>query len=72
MTDKTARYEVLLEQFSSNMDIYDLIEECILDDLGKREAEYIRNGKYPEQRNLLMKLKSDLLLKFYKVTKENK
>lgn len=58
---KTPQYEKLLIKYCSDTDIFELIEECILDDYGQREATYIRNGKYPEKRELIMKLKSDLI-----------
>ena len=58
----TKEYEKLLKEFCMNENIFNLIEQCILDEYGKRETHYITNGKYPEERNLLMKLKADLIV----------
>lgn len=55
-------YQILLDKFTGNKELLKLIEECQIEDIGEREAFYLNNNKYPEQRNLLMKLKTDLIL----------
>lgn len=56
------KYESLLNKFTGNNELLELIEECILDEIGKAEAYYMNMGRYPAERNLLMKLKTDLIL----------
>lgn len=57
----TMEYGKLLAKFCGNNEIYELIEQCIISDFGEREATYEKFGRYPEQRDRLMKLKNDLL-----------
>lgn len=54
------RYLALLRTFSANKQIIELIQECILDDAREREEFYLINKKYPEKRELILKLKNDL------------
>lgn len=61
MIKKTPEYEKLLNKFCDDTDIFELIEQCILDEFGQREATYELNGRYPEKRELIMKLKADLI-----------
>ena len=61
--DNREKYDILLAKFCKNDEIVEMLEECMLDELGKREFKYIKNGKYPEYRDLLGKLKTDLILK---------
>lgn len=68
----TADYEKLLNKYCGDNDIFKLIEECILTDLGEREATYNRYGRYPEQRDRLMKLKNDLLTQRREIDKSIK
>lgn len=56
------KYQMLLDKFSGNSELLEMIEECILDDISKREAVYLNIGQYPQQRDLLMKLKTDLII----------
>lgn len=57
----TNKYKKLLEKYCYDTDIFELIEQCILDEAGCREAEFVRSGRYPERRELIMKLKYDLI-----------
>lgn len=57
----TMEYGKLLAKYCGDNDIYELIEQCIISDFGEREATYDKFGRYPEQRDRLMKLKNDLL-----------
>lgn len=61
-----SKYQILLDKFKGDTELIELIEECILEDKGEREAIYIRRKEYPEQRDLLMKLKTDLLINMNK------
>lgn len=63
MADNREKYDKLLAKYCGNDEMLELLEECMLDELGKREFKYIKTGKYPEQRDLLGKLKTDLILK---------
>lgn len=56
------KYQMLLDKFSGNSELLEIIEECILDDISKKEAIYLNTGQYPQQRDLLMKLKTDLII----------
>lgn len=59
LTTRDSYYE-LLKKFSINEDLYNLIEECIIDDNREQEINYLQFGGY-RPRNLLMKLKTDLI-----------
>ncbi len=63
----TPDYEKLLNKFCGDNNIYELIEKSIIEDFGEREAFYNNHGKYPEQRDRLMKLKNDLLMQKRKI-----
>lgn len=54
------RYRELMMKYCGNNEIQELIELVILDDKRVRENHYSQFKKYPEQQDLLMKLKSDL------------
>lgn len=53
-------YQILLDKFAGNNDLYKLLEECLLEDERNRESAYLISGAYPERRNLIMKLMTDL------------
>ena len=53
-------YQILLNKFAVNNDLYKLLEECLLEDERNRESIYLLSGAYPERRNLIMKLMTDL------------
>ena len=53
-------YQILLDKFSGNNDLYKLLEECLLEDERNRESTYLMSGTYPDRRNLIMKLMTDL------------
>ena len=53
-------YQMLLNKFAGNNDLYKLLEECLLEDERNRESIYLLSGAYPERRNLIMKLMTDL------------
>jgi hypothetical protein len=53
-------YQILLNKFAGNNDLYKLLEECLLEDERNRESTYLISGVYPERRNLIMKLMTDL------------
>lgn len=54
------KYEKLLTKFAADPEIFDLIDECVKDDLREREKYFLATGKYPDTRNGLMKLKMDI------------
>lgn len=66
MNNHRDKYQRLLDKFTGNTELLELIEECILDEVGKAEATYLNTGRYPAERNLLMKLKTDLILNLKK------
>lgn len=53
-------YQILLDKFAGNNDLYKLLEECLLEDERNRESIYLLSGTYPERRNSIMKLMTDL------------
>ena len=53
-------YQILLNKFAGNNDLYKLLEECLLEDERNRESIYLLSGAYLERRNLIMKLMTDL------------
>lgn len=53
-------YQILLNRFAGNNDLYKLLEECLLEDERQRESAYMMLGVYPERRNTVMKLMTDL------------
>lgn len=53
-------YQILLNKFAGNNDLYKLLEECLLEDERNRESIYLLSGAYPGRRNLIMKLMTDL------------
>lgn len=58
--DHRTEYQILLNKFAGNNDLYKLLEECLLEDERNRESVYLLSGAYPERRNLIMKLMTDL------------
>lgn len=58
--DHRTEYQILLNKFAGNNDLYKLLEECLLEDERNRESIYLLSGAYPERRNLIMKLMTDL------------
>ncbi|ALF17408.1 hypothetical protein HMPREF0946_00810 [Fusobacterium vincentii 3_1_36A2] len=53
-------YQILLNRFAGNNDLYKLLEECLLEEERQRESTYMMSGVYPERRNTVMKLMTDL------------
>lgn len=53
-------YQILLDKFTGNNHLYKLLEECLLEEERNRESTYMITGKYPDKRNLIMKLMTDL------------
>lgn len=53
-------YQILLNRFAGNNDLYKLLEECLLKEERQRESTYMMSGVYPERRNTVMKLMTDL------------
>ena len=53
-------YQILLDKFTGNNDLYKLLEECLLEEERNRESTYMITVKYPDKRNLIMKLMTDL------------
>ena len=53
-------YQILLNRFAGNNDLYKLLEECLLEEERQRESTYMMSGIYPERRNTVMKLMTDL------------
>lgn len=63
MTSKITEYEYLLSSFAGNGRLLDLIQWCLVDEEEQREKYYRQYGHYPEKRELLWKLKTDLVNK---------
>lgn len=53
-------YQILLNKFAGNNDLYKLLEESLLEEERQRESAYMMSGVYPERRNTVMKLMTDL------------
>ncbi|MGL5716196.1 MAG: hypothetical protein ACRCXX_06165 [Cetobacterium sp.] len=53
-------YVKLLTKFAADSEVFELIDECIKDELREREKYFLATGKYPDVRNGLMKLKMDI------------
>ena len=53
-------YQILLNKFAGNNDLYKLLEECLLEEERQRESTYMMSGVYPERRNTVMNLMTDL------------
>lgn len=70
LEQQTPEYEKLLIKFAADKDIFELIERCILADYADREKEFILKKKYPERRDLIMKLKMDLAFTRNKMIKK--
>lgn len=60
LMEHRTEYQILLNKFAGNNDLYKLLEECLLEDERNRESTYLISGVYPERRNLIMKLMTDL------------
>lgn len=60
LMEHRTEYQILLNKFAGNNDLYKLLEECLLEDERNRESIYLLSGAYPERRNLIMKLMTDL------------
>lgn len=71
MNTNMQKYDELLTTFSGSENLLELIKWCILDWEESKEAFYRTNGEYPRERNLLMKLKFDLVNKKNELTGGN-
>lgn len=60
MIDVRQKYKELLIYFKKDDYLMSLLNECILDDVRHRENLYSKTGRYPDKRDLLHKLISDL------------
>lgn len=60
LMEHRTEYQILLDKFTGNNDLYKLLEECLLEEERNRESTYMITGKYPDKRNLIMKLMTDL------------
>lgn len=60
MVDTTKEYGKLLVKYCKDDDFISLIEQCTIHELEEREKFFEVNKRYPEKRDGLMKLKSDL------------
>lgn len=54
-------YIALLEVYCADDNLINLIDHCIIDEEREREEQYLEKARYPEKRELLGKLKIDLL-----------
>lgn len=71
MNINSQTYDELLTEFSGNKRLVELIKWCILDWEESKELAYRTFGEYPDERNLLMKLKFDLINKKNELTGGN-
>lgn len=60
MKNITKKYGKLLVKYCKDDELTELINQCIIHDLEDREQKFESSGRYPEYRDRLMKLKSDL------------
>lgn len=60
-SDMRSAYIKLLKKYCVDGNLINLINRCIIDEEREREEHYLETGKYPEERNMLNKLKFDLL-----------
>lgn len=58
--DINNRYKELLLKFAGNAELLELFDLALLDDIRIREMYYEKNKKYPDQRDMLGKLRTDL------------
>lgn len=63
MDIKNKSYDVLLARYCGDDGLIELLRACILDEEDTKEAIYRVEYKYPEERNLILKLKYDLIEK---------
>lgn len=63
MISKITEYDDLLSSFAGSGKLLDLIQWCLIDEEEQREKYYRQHGHYPEKRELLWKLKTDLVNK---------
>lgn len=66
------KYNSLLNKFAGNDELIELINLCIIDDARLREIVYLKKSAYPDRRDLLGKLKTDIMLKRVELTQKNK
>lgn len=59
--DMRKNYIALLEVYCADDNLINLIDHCIIDEEREREEQYLEKARYPEKRELLGKLKIDLL-----------
>lgn len=62
------RYHELLEKYSNDEDLIELMDSCVVDESIKRDFHYETTGKHLEKRCLLSKLRTEL----YKRSEEYK
>lgn len=55
------RYKELLKKFYSNEELIELLDLVVMDSRREKEEHYLKNKSYPDDRDLLGKLKTDLL-----------
>lgn len=60
MIEVEKEYKELLKKYCNNKELTKLINFCIIDIQNARDTFYEENGYYPDQRDGIMKLKSDL------------
>ncbi|WP_335941825.1 hypothetical protein [Fusobacterium polymorphum] len=61
--ERKSKYDDFLAKYAGDNELLELIKWCVLDWEETKENYYQNYGKYPEQRNLLIKLKFDLVNK---------
>lgn len=61
MNTRLPEYNDFLELFAGNNQLIELIKWCFLDEEEQREEFYRKYKHYPEKRDLLWKLKRDLV-----------
>lgn len=54
-------YDVLLKKYSSNPEIIRLLDLAVLEEERRREQIYISCSRYPERRDILSRLRQDLI-----------
>ena len=53
-------YIDLLNKFCNNDNLINLVNHCIMDNIRQNEDVYLSTGRYPEKRDLMSKLVTDL------------
>lgn len=60
MLQMNNRYKELLCKYCKDNELFELLNLVVLDSVREKEKYYLNNNKYPQDRELLSKLRVDL------------